>query len=318
MAVSARRGRTPDRKPAFDLRVTTLAFVLAAVVLLGVWFTGRVVLEAAGRHPVAAVAVCLISAPAAVAGLRGGRRFRAARAARRAATVLTEAAEDALDTLEEVPGGPGNSERPGSPEPVEYAEPADGAEAARYAEPGGAAAAAVPPGRPGRPDYEAMEAEEFEQAVAALCERDGCQDVEAVGGAGDLGADVVATSPDGRHVVIQCKRYSDTNKVGSQDVQRFGGTCFTVHQAQVAAVVTTGDFTAPAAEYAQRCGILCFDRHALAAWSDGTGPAPWEGTGEPPAGPGTYGGVRGGMHTNPHGGLYHEGAARAGDPDGTA
>ncbi|MFH0242886.1 restriction endonuclease [Streptomyces sp. HK10] len=307
MAVSARRKRTPDRKPVFDLRVTALAFVLAAVVLLGVWFAGRVVLEAAGRHPVAAVAVCLIAVPAAVAGLRGGRRFRASRAARQAAAVLTGAAETALDTLEEeVPGGGpesgGHAERPG---------PVEGSGAVRHTEPVGAVGArSGGPDRPVRPDpvrpdYEAMEAEEFEQAVAALCERDGCRDVEVVGGAGDLGADVVATAPDGRRVVVQCKRYSDTNKVGSQDVQRFGGTCYTVHEAQVAAVVTTGDFTAPAAEYAERCGILCFDRHALAAWSDGTGPAPWEGAGEPPTGPG------------PYDGLYDEGTARARGPGGT-
>ncbi|MEV6787648.1 restriction endonuclease [Streptomyces sp. NPDC051098] len=116
----------------------------------------------------------------------------------------------------------------------------------------------------------------FEQAVAALCERDGCRDIDVVGGAGDLGADVVATAPDGRHVVIQCKRYGPVNKVGSQDVQRFGGTCFAVHEAQVAAVVTTGAFTLPATEYAEQCGIVCFDADALAAWEDGTGPAPWE------------------------------------------
>ncbi|MGK5449548.1 restriction endonuclease [Streptomyces radiopugnans] len=317
MAVSARRTRTPDRKPVFDLRVTALAFVLAAVVLLGVWFAGRVALDAARRHPVAAVAVCLIAVPAAVAGLRGGRRFRASRAARRAATVLTEAAETALDTLEEeVPGGPGSGDRAGRPpepaeyaEAVEYAEPGEYAEAVEYAEAGGGPGAAV---RPGLPDYDAMEAEEFEQAVAALCERDGCREVEVVGGAGDLGADVVATAPDGRRVVIQCKRYSDTNKVGSQDVQRFGGTCYTVHEAQVAAVVTTGDFTAPAAEYAGQCGILCFDRHALAAWSDGTGPAPWEavreGADEPPAGAGRHGGPRDGVYDQD--GLYDEGAAR--------
>ncbi|MFP8943194.1 restriction endonuclease [Streptomyces fenghuangensis] len=308
MAISARRRRTPDGRPVFDLRVTALAFVLAAVVLLGVWFAGRVVLEAAGRHPVAAVAVCLIAVPAAVAGLRGGRRFRASRAARRAAAVLTEAAETALDTLEEeIPdGGPESGER------AERPGPAEDTGAVRYAGPGGGAEAR--PGgtdRPVRPDYEAMEAEEFEQAVAALCERDGCRDVEVVGGAGDLGADVVATAPDGRRVVIQCKRYSDTNKVGSQDVQRFGGTCYTVHEAQVAAVVTTGDFTAPAAEYAQQCGILCFDRHALDAWSDGTGPAPWESAGEPPAGADPYGGRHEDPHEGVYDGLYDEGSARA-------
>ncbi|GGX90850.1 restriction endonuclease [Streptomyces minutiscleroticus] len=133
--------------------------------------------------------------------------------------------------------------------------------------------------------YDLLDPDEFERAVAGLCERDGCADVEVVGGAGDLGADVLATAPDGRRTVVQCKRYGDGNKVGSQDLQRFGGTCFTVHEAHVAAVVTTSYFTEPALEYAERCGILCFDRDDLRAWSDGTGPAPWSRTafGEPAA-----------------------------------
>lgn len=123
--------------------------------------------------------------------------------------------------------------------------------------------------------YQAMEPDAFEHEMALLCERDGCRDVRVVGGANDLGADVVATAPDGRRVVIQCKRYGADNKVGSQDVQRFGGTCYAVHDAHVAAVVTTSEFTGPAADYADQCGILCFDQDALAAWATGTGTAPW-------------------------------------------
>ncbi|MEU7484651.1 restriction endonuclease [Streptomyces sp. NPDC042319] len=124
-------------------------------------------------------------------------------------------------------------------------------------------------------DYAAMGADEFESAVAALCERDGCFDVQVVGGANDLGADIVATAPDGRTMVIQCKRYAETHRVGSQDLQRFGGTCYTVHGADVAALVTTSTFTDPALEYAEQCGILCFSGTELIDWSAGTGPAPW-------------------------------------------
>lgn len=126
------------------------------------------------------------------------------------------------------------------------------------------------------PAYESMSPDEFEEAVAWLCRRDGCSDVEVTGGAGDLGADVVATAPDGRRVVIQCKRYSPDHKVGSQDLQRFGGTCFAVHGAHTAAVVTTGGFTQPGSDYADRCGIGCFGAEELAAWAAGTGPSPWE------------------------------------------
>lgn len=123
--------------------------------------------------------------------------------------------------------------------------------------------------------YHAMGAREFEDAIAYLCHRDGCTDARRVGGAGDLGKDVTAVAPDGRRIVIQCKRYGPTTKVGSQDAQRFGGTCYAVHGAQVAAIVTTSVFTRPAANYAVQQGIRLFDEQALAAWATRTGPAPW-------------------------------------------
>ncbi|MBS2965747.1 restriction endonuclease [Actinocrinis puniceicyclus] len=123
--------------------------------------------------------------------------------------------------------------------------------------------------------YLAMSSREFEHALAYLCVRDGCTDVEVVGRAGDLGADVTARTPVGQKLVIQAKRYAATNTVGSPDLQRFGGTCFTMHGAGVAAVVTTSSFTAPARSYATRMGIRLFDQAALAAWAAGTGPSPW-------------------------------------------
>lgn len=123
--------------------------------------------------------------------------------------------------------------------------------------------------------YHVMSPRQFEEAIAYLCSRDGCFNVQVTGGANDLGADVIAVSPDGRRIVIQCKRYGPTTKVGSPDLQRFGGTCFSVHGAQVAAVVTTNIFTAPAANYATQHGIRLLDEQALAAWASRTGPAPW-------------------------------------------
>lgn len=123
--------------------------------------------------------------------------------------------------------------------------------------------------------YHAMGAREFEQAIAYLCHRDGCTNVQVVGGAGDLGADVIATAPDGRKIVIQCKRYGPTTKVGSGDMQKFGGTCYNVHQAQVAALVTTSTFTKAAAQYGAGMRIGLYDRDMLAGWASRTGPAPW-------------------------------------------
>ncbi|MFE5556644.1 restriction endonuclease [Streptomyces sp. NPDC056544] len=126
-------------------------------------------------------------------------------------------------------------------------------------------------------DHGAVDADGFEHTVAALCVRDGCTPVEVVGGAGDLGADVIATTPDGLRVIVQCKHYAEDNRVGSQDLQRFGGTCFAVHDADVAIIVTTSYFTAPALEYAATCGIVCVDGEALAAWTEpGVRRPPWE------------------------------------------
>lgn len=124
--------------------------------------------------------------------------------------------------------------------------------------------------------YYELNARQFEEAIAYLCERDGCTNVCVVGGAGDLGADVKATAPDGRRIVIQCKRYAPSRKIGSQDVQRFGGTCWTEHGAQVAALVTTAQgFTKAAAQYADRQRIGQYDADRLAGWASRTGPAPW-------------------------------------------
>ncbi|MEV0977655.1 restriction endonuclease [Streptomyces sp. NPDC049915] len=245
MTTPARRIRRTGRR-RFDLRATTVYFGLLALVVCALGFAVRTVIEAVQRRPVWEAALCLVAVSVLLALRHRRRRATAARTARRAAAALEAATDTALEALEtpavESPFVPRQAGEALPPEPVV--------------------------------DYDALDADEFEQAVAALCERDGCTGVEVVGGAGDLGADVLAVTPDGRRMVIQCKHYSDEHRVGSQDLQRFGGTCYTVHEADVAVLVTTSDFTAPAAEYAEQCGIVCVDRSALHAWSDG-GAAPW-------------------------------------------
>ncbi|MGW0564185.1 restriction endonuclease [Streptomyces sp. NPDC003016] len=246
MPIPTRRSRTARRGPAFRLRETAFGLGLVAIVVCGVGLTFKAALGEGDNLPAAVLAtVALVVVAAAV--VRGGRRRR--RSVRPAAVADIDVVEAAR----------GRAEAP-------YPE-------ARYTE---AAPAEAAPAEAAYVDYAAMDPDTFERSIAELCERDGCVEVQVVGGAGDLGADVIATTPDGRCVVIQCKRYGPANKVGSQDVQRFGGTCYAVHGAQVAAVVTTGEFTEPAAEYADQCGILCVDHQALTAWADGTGPAPWD------------------------------------------
>jgi restriction system protein len=123
--------------------------------------------------------------------------------------------------------------------------------------------------------YLAMSAAEFERAIAVLLTRDGCSAAQVTGGAGDLGADVTGTAPDGRRIVIPCKRYVPGKLVTGPDLQKFGGTCFAVHGAHVATVVTTSGFTKQARDYAARLGIGPYDQDALAGWAGRSGPAPW-------------------------------------------
>lgn len=123
--------------------------------------------------------------------------------------------------------------------------------------------------------YMAASPDEFEQQTAALCRRDGCTRVRVVGGAGDLAADVLATTPDGKRILIQCKRYAPHNKVGSDHVQRVNGTYRDIHHCEQAIIVTTSGYTRDATALARRVGIRLIDADGLAQWARGGRP-PWQ------------------------------------------
>ncbi|WP_329131580.1 restriction endonuclease [Streptomyces sp. NBC_01476] len=116
--------------------------------------------------------------------------------------------------------------------------------------------------------------DEFEQQTAALCRRDGCTRVRVVGGSGDLAADVLATTPSGKRILIQCKRYAPHNKVGSDHVQRVNGTYRDIHGCQQAAIVTTSSYTIDAIKLARRVGMRLYNSNDLAHWAAGGRP-PW-------------------------------------------
>ncbi len=267
MSVPLRPVRRVRNDRRFDLRTTALFFLLLAVLLCLLSLVVRTAAGMVERRPLWAGVLVVLGIAAAVTGRSRWRRFSAAKYARRTARALEEAAAEAAVPLQPA----AEAAVPSRPAPVADVPPWPvGEEAA------GEATVTFPGGVV---DCAQLEPDGFEEAIADLCTRDGCREVEVVGGAGDLGADVTALTPDGRRVVIQCKQYGPANKVGSQDLQRFGGTCFTIHEADVAAVVTTSDFTAPAVEYARQCGIVCVDGDALDAWCRGTGPSPWDGAG---------------------------------------
>lgn len=66
--------------------------------------------------------------------------------------------------------------------------------------------------RYGLPQLDALHHRDFEYAVRDLMLRDGCTDARQIGGAGDNGADVLATHPLGRTGVIQCKHRRDGDR----------------------------------------------------------------------------------------------------------
>ncbi|GAA3368725.1 hypothetical protein GCM10020367_08230 [Streptomyces sannanensis] len=118
-------------------------------------------------------------------------------------------------------------------------------------------------------EVDAMSGTEFEELVAGLCRRDGCTEVRRVGGAGDNGADVLGRLPDGRAMVVQCKRYAPSSSIASREVRDLLGA--KVHfKADVAIFVTTTRFTRPSETFALENDIVALHRDHLGLWNNGT------------------------------------------------
>ncbi|GAA3130506.1 restriction endonuclease [Streptomyces rectiviolaceus] len=115
---------------------------------------------------------------------------------------------------------------------------------------------------------DAMTGTEFEELVAGLCRRDGCTEVRRVGGAGDNGADVVGRLPDGRTMVVQCKRYAPSSAIATRELRDLLGS--RVHfGADVAIFVTTTRFSRPSETFAAGHGIVAVHRDHLGLWNSG-------------------------------------------------
>ncbi|MFD5977463.1 restriction endonuclease [Streptomyces bacillaris] len=132
--------------------------------------------------------------------------------------------------------------------------------------------------RYGLPQLDALGHRDFEYAVRDLMRRDGCTDARQIGGAGDNGADVLATDPLGRTWVIQCKHRRDGDRgsaVGTPDLQRVNGTARQLYGADVVLVVTNGRFSTRCAPLAAQLHMHLADRRTLATWASGGRPL-WE------------------------------------------
>ena len=117
-------------------------------------------------------------------------------------------------------------------------------------------------------EVDAMSGTEFEELVADLCRRDGCTEVRRVGGSGDNGADVRGRLPDGRTMVVQCKRYTPSSAIASRELRDLLGA--KVHfKADVAVFVTTTRFSRPSVAFAVEHDILAVHRDHLGLWNNG-------------------------------------------------
>jgi restriction system protein len=113
-------------------------------------------------------------------------------------------------------------------------------------------------------DFWSLSPSQFEELVAEMLRHQGYTDVRVNGGAGDLGADVIAQLPGGEGLAIaQCKRYAPDRKVGSPEMQQFIGMAVTHHQAQQAIYVSTGGFTEPAIQLGRQHGVELVDAARL-------------------------------------------------------
>ena len=105
----------------------------------------------------------------------------------------------------------------------------------------------------------ALTPQEFEWFVRDILTDMGYRNLSVVGGAGDLGVDIVGQDPIGRSCVVQCKRYLPGNRVGSRTVQHFLVMKNYHHKVERGLIVTTSGFTQPAIEVAKANDIELVD-----------------------------------------------------------
>jgi restriction system protein len=116
----------------------------------------------------------------------------------------------------------------------------------------------------------AMDDLEFADRVADLCRRDGCTGVRRVTGTDGLGADVTGRLPDGRKVVVQCRRETGHSPVDSRGVRAFHDAARARLGADVAVLVGLGVLTGRARRSAARHRVTLIDVGRLESWNRGT------------------------------------------------
>jgi len=107
----------------------------------------------------------------------------------------------------------------------------------------------------------AMSGGQFEVFVAQILRALGYQ-TRVLGGSGDQGVDIIATTKDGK-VAVQCKNYKKA--VGNKPVQEvYAGSKH--HRCDQAWVVAPAGYTKGAHELAQSVGVSLFDQSSMRTW----------------------------------------------------
>lgn len=104
---------------------------------------------------------------------------------------------------------------------------------------------------------------QFEDQVVEFLTEKGYRDVERVGGAGDLGVDIVCRDSLDRRVAVQCKRFAPGRTIGSPLIQLFFGMVVR-RRAERGLYVTTSSYTQPARKLALELDIDLIDGSQLA------------------------------------------------------
>lgn len=113
-----------------------------------------------------------------------------------------------------------------------------------------------------------MAGDTFEKQVAWLLERDGCKILRGHGGANDQGADVIAETPHGLRVVLQCKHSTKLkNRVDPRYVHELNGTARPEHGEDIVGIVTNRAVSDAAERFAVRHAIHVIDRGVLQRWA---------------------------------------------------
>ena len=99
---------------------------------------------------------------------------------------------------------------------------------------------------------------EYEVEVAEYLRSIGYLEVDTTPKSGDFGADVIAKSPAGTKMCVQCKRYREGNLVGVKAVQEIY-SAKEYYDCQLAYIFTTSGYSRQARELAEKLGVVLLE-----------------------------------------------------------